>query len=76
MHEKLCNIVTVKMSLKMNEKFYLCDRNTTMLMPQNIQDWLPENHIARFVVDVIEDLDVSELEKNIQHGEQKLIPLK
>lgn len=64
------------MSLKMNEKFYLCDRNTTMLMPQNIQDWLPENHIARFVVDVIEDLDVSELEKKYSTRGAKAYPIK
>ena len=26
-----------------------------------MQDWLPENHLARFVVEVVDQLDLSEL---------------
>lgn len=38
------------------------DRNTDFLLPPSMKDWLPENHLARFVVEVIEELDVSEFE--------------
>jgi len=27
-------------------------------MPPSVQDWLPENHLARFVVDIVSQLDV------------------
>ena len=43
-------------------RFVPCDRNTLYLMPPSIQDWLPENHLARFIVDVISHLDVRSLE--------------
>lgn len=29
-----------------------------MLMPYDLGDWLPENHLARFVVDVVDKLDM------------------
>jgi transposase len=33
------------------------------LLPPSVQDWLPESHLARYVVDVVEALDLSELER-------------
>ena len=35
-----------------------CDRDTLYLMPPSVQDWLPENHLARFVVDIVSQLDL------------------
>ena len=29
-----------------------------LLFPPSLHDWLPEGHLARFVVDVIEELDL------------------
>lgn len=37
------------------------DRETDFLFPPCMQDWLPENHLARFVVEVVDPLDLSEL---------------
>lgn len=34
------------------------DRDTPFLLPPSINEWLPENHLARFVVEVIEGLDL------------------
>lgn len=34
------------------------DRDTGFLMPPSVDEWLPEKHLARFVVDVIEGLDL------------------
>lgn len=42
-------------------KFKPLDRNTPDLFPASIQDYLPEDHMARFVVDVVEQLDLSPL---------------
>ncbi len=34
------------------------DRDTGSLMPPSVDEWLPERHLARFVVEVIEGLDL------------------
>jgi transposase len=34
------------------------DRETGFLMPPSVDEWLPEKHLARFVVDVIASLDL------------------
>ena len=41
--------------------FVLADRDTDFLLPPSIQDWLPEDHLARFVVEVVDQLDLSAL---------------
>jgi transposase len=35
------------------------DRHTGFLLPPSVDDWLPEKHLARFVVEVIDGLDLS-----------------
>lgn len=42
-------------------KFAECDRNTLYLLPPSVQDWLPEGHLARFVVDIVDQLDLRSL---------------
>ncbi len=34
------------------------DRDTGFLMPPSVDEWLPQRHLARFVVEVIEGLDL------------------
>ena len=34
------------------------DRLTAFLLPPSVDEWLPENHLARFVVEVVEGLDL------------------
>lgn len=41
--------------------FLNADRDTDYLFPPSMQDWLPEDHLARFVVDVVDQLDLSDL---------------
>ena len=36
----------------MAEEFRALDRETPMLLPPSIQEWLPEQHLARFVVEM------------------------
>jgi transposase len=43
-------------------RFRPIDRDTDFLLPPSVQEWLPEAHLARYVVDVVEGLDLSELE--------------
>ena len=35
------------------------DRATGFLLPPSLDEWLPERHLARFVVEVIDGLDLS-----------------
>ena len=35
------------------------DRDTGFLLPPSLNDWLPERHLARFVAEIIDALDVS-----------------
>jgi transposase len=39
------------------------DRETGFLLPPSVDEWLPERHLARFVVEVIERLDLSAMVK-------------
>ena len=45
-------------------RFVPIDRDTQFLFPPSVQEWLPEDHLARFVVDVVEQLDLSEIEQS------------
>jgi len=40
------------------KNFRPVDRDTGFLMPPSVDEWLPERHLARFVVDVIASLDL------------------
>jgi transposase len=40
-------------------EFVLIDRDTPQMFPPSVQDYLPEEHLARFVVDIVEQLDLS-----------------
>src|SRR5580693_8827991 len=40
------------------------DRATGFLLPPSVDDWLPERHLARFVVEVIDSLDLSAMVKS------------
>ncbi len=42
----------------MSTNFISTDRNTIYLLPPSIQDWLPEDHLARFVVDIVSQLNL------------------
>jgi transposase len=44
--------------------FRQVDRETGFLLPPSVDDWLPERHLARFVVEVIERLDLRAMVKS------------
>lgn len=45
-------------------RFVPIDRETNYLFPPSVQEWLPQDHLARFVVDVVEQLDLSRIENS------------
>ena len=42
-------------------RFIALNRDTPYLLPPSVDEWLPQNHLARFVIEVIKQLDLSEL---------------
>src|SRR6476620_10217749 len=44
--------------------FRTIDRETGFLLPPSVDDWLPERHLARFVVEVIDGLDLSAMSRS------------
>ena len=43
----------------MPQNFLACDRDQELLLPPNLMDWLPEEHLASFVLDAVEEMDLS-----------------
>jgi transposase len=41
-----------------------------LLLPQNVRDWLPEDHLAHFVSDVVDQLDLSAIESVYEKEER------
>ena len=42
-------------------QFIPIDRDTPCIFPPCVQDYLPEDHLARFVVEIVEGLDLNHL---------------
>jgi len=47
----------------MSNRFRSVDRQMPYLMPPSLDEWLPEGHLARFVVETVETLDTTVLEE-------------
>jgi len=45
----------------MSKRFRSCSLDQPLLLPPSLQDWLPETHLARFIADVVEELDLSKI---------------
>jgi transposase len=39
--------------------FISCDRDQQFLMPPNLNEWLPKDHLVRFVIEMVDVLDLS-----------------
>ena len=43
----------------MAQNFLGCDREQVLLMPPSLREWLPEDHLAWFVLAAVEEMDLS-----------------
>ena len=43
----------------MPARYVTVDRDTPMLLPPSLQDWVPQDHLVHFVIDAVEQLDLS-----------------
>src|SRR5476649_1860272 len=52
--------------------FRTIDRQTGFLLPPSVDEWLPEKHMARFVVEVIDGLDLRAMSGNYRVAHRRL----
>jgi transposase len=41
------------------QNFLVCDRDQELLLPPSLREWLPEDHLAWFVLDAVDEIDLS-----------------
>jgi transposase len=58
----------------MSVRFVNIDRETPMMFPPDLREWLPENHLAYFIVDIIERLDLSGFKVNARGSGDEQYP--
>jgi transposase len=46
----------------MSGRFIAADRETTYFFPPSVQEWISDKHLARFVVEIVDQLDMVEIE--------------
>src|SRR3954451_8176424 len=42
----------------MGQRFVACDREQSFLMPPDVREWLPEGHLAWFVIAAVGEMDL------------------
>src|SRR5215208_2678844 len=42
----------------MGQNFIACDRDQELLLPPSLREWLPEDHLAWFVLESVAELDL------------------
>ena len=47
----------------MENRFKGSNRNQSYLLPPDIKDWLPQKHLARYIIDIVDLLDLSAIYK-------------
>lgn len=45
----------------MPQNFIECDREQVFFLPPSLRDWLPEDHLAWFVIDAVAGMDLAVL---------------
>ena len=52
-------------------RFIPYDRHQHYLLPPSVDEWLPEDHLARYIVEVIDQLDLSQLTRRYSRSGSK-----
>jgi transposase len=53
----------------MSKQFRDCYLGQMLLLPPSLHAWLPEGHLARFVAEVVEALDLSAIYGKYEEGD-------
>jgi len=54
----------------MSKTYRLWNPNQNWLLPLSAQDWLPENDLVYFLLDVVNELDISAITQKYQQEER------
>ena len=55
-------------------QFVTIDRETPTLLPASVQDYIPENHLARFITEVVDQLDLRAIANQYSSGGSQAYP--
>jgi len=44
----------------------IVDRHTPMILPPDIRDWIPENHMVHFIIEAVEQMNLSGFKINVR----------
>lgn len=55
----------------MGKRFKPYNPDQSLLMPPSLRDWLAEDHLAYFVCDVVDELDLSEIRHSYETGQAR-----
>ena len=58
----------------MGAKFVNIDWDTPMLLPQDLREWLPEDQIVHFILEVVYTMDLSGFSVNVRGTGSKQYP--
>ena len=50
----------------MGSRFVNVDHDTPLLLPPNLRDWVPSDHLAHFILDAVETLDLCQVRVNVR----------
>jgi transposase len=50
----------------MTARFVVIDRDTPLLLPPNLRDWVPADHLVHFVLDAVDALDLRQIKVNLR----------
>lgn len=50
----------------MNKRFRTCSLDQPFLLPPSLHDWLPQHHLARFLAEVVDQLDLGDIYADYQ----------
>ena len=48
----------------MPARFVPIDRDTPLLLPPNLRDWVPADHLVHFILDALDALDLCQIKVN------------
>jgi transposase len=48
----------------MATRFVLIDRDTPLLLPPNLRDWVPADHLVHFIIDAVDALELRQVKVN------------
>ncbi|GHU07638.1 hypothetical protein FACS1894151_02260 [Spirochaetia bacterium] len=58
----------------MSIRLVTIDRETPMLFPVDMREWLPDNHLVHFIVDAVEMLELSHFKINVRGSGSEQYP--